>query len=516
MRRLSFLLITLVMPAILTLSEGLAQGLQDTGFDRVRIELLKARIMDQTFKDINSILVAKKGKLLIEEYFNGEGPDTLHDIRSAGKSITSALVGIAIDKGFIPGVDEKLISYFPGIACQSGWDPAKEKITLQDVLTMSFGFAEPGAYPAWENRNWYTLNWKSDILCQPIAYEPGTRFDYDSAAPALFGPIIEQSSGYTVGQFAEKFLFKPLGIKHFRWHIMRDGKEYTGGGFQMTPRDMARFGQLYLQKGSWEGEQLISRAWVEASTRSHLAANKLLDIDYGYYWWREIFLIDNQQIRVFSASGNGGNKIYVFPTEDLVVTITASAYDQSYGHPQVRLMMSKYILPAVIQRGGSLPKEPVLKTVPKTGFIISEIVFSATLVLCILLPLGVWRRAIPGKQSIPADGKGHRKQLCYACIWIGLTALVGMVFVGIVLSEARILDVLLNGGYVRPIQSAARKVIISWTIVLFTTGSFLLTVSSWRAPYVSCFLSAWLCIFTIASIFCTYELMHLGLLFFVR
>ena len=107
----SFLIITLIFIAVLTLGDSHAEKIQNEGSDRARIEVLKARIRDHTFKDINSILVMKKGKILIEEYFNGEGPATLHDIRSAGKSITSALVGIAIDKGFIPGVDEKLLSY---------------------------------------------------------------------------------------------------------------------------------------------------------------------------------------------------------------------------------------------------------------------------------------------------------------------------------------------------------------------------------------------------------------------
>ena len=515
MRRIFFLIITLVITVIITLVDSHAKEIQNKGFDRVRIELLRARIMDQTFKDINSILVTKKGKILIEKYFNGEGPDTLHDIRSAGKSITSALVGIAIDKGFIPGVDEKLLSYFPGIECQNGWDPRKEKITLQHVLTMSFGFAEPGEYPAWENRGWYTINWNSDSLCQPIKYEPGSRFDYDSAAPALFGPIIEQSSGLSVGQFSENFLFKPLGIKRYRWHTMRDGHDYTGGGFRMSSRDMARFGQLYLQKGSWKGKQLVSKEWVEESTRSHLAANEQLDVYYGYYWWRETFLIDNRQIEGYSASGNGGNKIYVFPTEDLVVTITASAYNQSYCHSQVRMMMNKYILPAVIQKVGSLSKEPILKTVPKTGFFISEIVFLVTLVLCILLPLGLPRWAMPAKQSMPADVKGNRKRLYHTCIWIGLNALVGIVFVGIVLGEAEVLDIWLNCGYAQPIQSAVRKVIVSWAIILLTTGSLVLSVKSWRGHYVSNFTRGWFCMLTTASIYCIFELEYIGLLFFM-
>jgi len=512
MRRHYFLITALIMTAIFTLGGSQAREARNKGFDRARMELLKAHILDQTFKDINSILVIKKGNILIEEYFNGEGPDTLHDIRSAGKSITSALVGIAIDKGFIKGVDEKLLSFYPKITCRDGWDPVKKKITLQHVLTMSFGFAEPEPYPGWENRSWYTLNWINDILCQPIAYEPGSRFDYDSAAPALFGPILKRSTGYSVGQFAEDFLFKPLGIKRYKFYTMRDGRNYTGGGFRMTPRGMARFGQLYLQKGSWEGKQLVSSKWVEASTRPHLVANEGLDVYYGYYWWQEIFLIGNRRIKVFSASGNGGNKIYVLPTEDLVVTITASAYNQSYCHSQVRLMMSKYILPAIIQNDGTLPAEPVFKMVPETEFLISEIVSLFTLVFCILWPLNAmsWMR-VPG---VPLSGDGKENCKTFCRIWIGSNALAVLFFVGVVLSEAEVLDVLLNCGYVQPVQSAARKVIITWAIIILTAGSFVLSVKSWRAHDVSNFTKGWISMFTAVSIYCIFKLGYLGLLFF--
>ena len=496
-------------------NEGEAKVIDSERFDPSRISLLKARIMDRTFKDINSILVVKQGKILIEAYFNGEGPDTLHDIRSAGKSITSALVGIAIDKGFVSGVDEKLLSYFPGIECRNGWDPRKETITLKHVLSMSFGLAEPGEFPAWENRNWYTLNWKRDVLCQPIEYEPGSRFDYDSAAPALFGPIIEQSSGLSVGRFAYDYLFKPLGIEHYKWHILPDGREYTGGGFRMRTRDMARFGQLFLQNGVWKGEQLISRKWVEESTRAHLLANTQLDVHYGYYWWREAFPINDRQIEAYSASGNGGNKIYVFPTEELVVVITASAYDQGYCHTQVRMMMNKYILPAVFLSEDSNLGEPVLKTVPKMGFIISEIAFLVTLVLCILWPLGFLSKPILIEQQMSADGKGNLKRLYAIRIWIGLNALVGIVFVGIVLGEAEVLDIWLNCGYNQPIQPAVRKVIVGWVITILTAGSLVLSAKSWRGRYWSNLASGWFSLLALASLYCVFELWHLGLLFFM-
>lgn len=492
-----------------------AKAIDSEGYDAGRIRLLKESIQDRTFKDINSILIVKQGKVLIEAYFNGEGPDTLHDIRSAGKSITSALVGIAMDKGLIRGVDEKLLFYFPGIDCHNGWDPRKETITLKHVLSMSFGLAEPGEFPSWENRNWYTLNWKRDVLCQPVEYEPGSRFDYDSAAPALFGPIIEQSSGLSVGRFAENYLFRPLGIEHYRWHILPDGREYTGGGFRMSSRDMAKFGQLYLQKGAWKGEQLVSRNWVEESTKAHLSANAQLDVQYGYYWWRETFPIGNRRVEAYSASGNGGNKIYVFPTEDLVVIITASAYDQSYGHPQVRMMMSKYILPAVFQSNDSNMGEPVLKTVPKTGFIISEIVFLVSLVLCILWPSGLLRNPIQMEQLKSADGKRNRKRLHATRIWIGLNALVGIVFVGIVLGEADVLDIWLNCGYAQPIQIALHKVIVTWAITILTAGSLFLSVKSWRGRYWSNLASTWFSLFVLASLYCVFYLGYLGLLFFI-
>ena len=484
------------------------------GFDLRRIGLLRARIMDGTFKDINSIIAVKHGKILIEEYFNGTDPNALHEIRSAGKSITSALVGIAIDKGFIKGVDERLLTYFPGVECSNDSDPRKEDITLEHVLSMSFGLAEPGEYPAWENRSWYTLHWLGDVLCQPIEYEPGSRFDYDSAAPALFGPIIEQVSGMSVGQLAENFLFSPLGIEGYRWSILPDGKEYTGGGFRMRPRDMVRFGQLYLQKGMWNGEQLISKEWVEESTSAHIVADAQLDRHYGYYWWREIFPIDNRWIETYFASGNGGNKIYVFPTEDLIVVITASAYNQNYGHPQVRMMMNKYILPAVIQDKDSHPGEPELKTVPRIGFVISELAFLAVLLLCILWPSAFLNKHLRAEQPISSANRAIRSRFRLVRIWISANALVGLMFVAIVLGEAATLDLWLNSGFARPIYPALHKIIVSWAITILTVGSVVISVSSWRGRYWSNLAGGCFSILALVSLYCVLSLRYLGLIFF--
>lgn len=485
------------------------------GFDSLRIESLKARILDRTFKDINGILVVKHGEVLFEAFFDGEGPDTLHDIRSAGKSITSALVGIAIDKGFILGVDQKLLSYFSGVSrCRTGWDPRKAKITLKHLLSMSFGLAEPGEFPAWESNGWYKKRWIRDVLCQPVEFEPGSRFDYDTAAPALFGPIIEKASGMSVGRFAEDFLFGPLGIKHYKWRILPDGREHTGGGFRMGARDMARFGQLYLQKGEWNGQQLISRQWVEESTKAHLVANGQLDQSYGYYWWREAFHISDRWIETYSASGNGGNKIYVFPSEDIVVVITASAYDLNTCHTQVRMIMNKFILPAIIQNERSGSGEPVLKTIPKSGFLISLIVFLFTLLLCILWPKKLQGNPVPAKQSTPITDKENRILFYFVRTWIGINALIVIIVVGSVLKRAEILDLWLNTGYARLIVPTITEVISSWLITIFTTGSIVLLVISWKGRYWSTLASGWFSIHALVLLYCVFYFEYLGLLVF--
>jgi hypothetical protein len=319
----------------------------------------------------------------------------------------------------------------------------------------------------------------------------------------------------SVGQFAENFLFGTLGIERYRWFILPSGKEYTGGGFRMRPRDMARFGQLYLQKGTWNGEQLISKEWVEESTRAHLLTSAQLDRHYGYYWWREAFSIDNRWIQTYFASGNGGNKIYVFPTEDLIVVITASAYDQSYGHPQVRMMMNKYILPAVIQDEDSHSGEPDLKIVPRIGFVISEFVFFSALVFCILWPSAFLSKPLRADQSKSSDSGGNRRWLRFVRIWIGANALVGILFVAIVLGEAATLDLWLNSGYARPFHSALHKVIVSWAITILTVGSVVISVSSWRDRYWSNLAGGCFSVLALVSLYCVLSLRYLELLFFV-
>ena len=197
------------------------------------------------------------------------------------------------------------------------------------------------------------------------------------------------------------------------------------------------------------------------------------------------------------------------------MVITAGAYDQSYGHPQVRMMMNKYILPAVIQDKDSLSTEPDLKTVPQVGFVISALVFLAALVFCTLWPSAFMSKPLRADQSKSSDSRGNRRRFCLVRVWIGANALVGIVFVAIVLGEAAILDLWLNSGYARPFSPALHKVIASWAITILTMGSVVISVSSWRDRRWSNIAGGCFSILVLVSLFCVLNLRYLGLLFFI-
>jgi len=197
------------------------------------------------------------------------------------------------------------------------------------------------------------------------------------------------------------------------------------------------------------------------------------------------------------------------------VVITASAYNQNYGHPQVRMMMNKYILPAVIQDKDSHAGEPELKTVPRIGFVISELAFLAVLLLCILWPSAFLSKPLRAEQSISSDNRSNSSRFRLVRIWIGANSLVGILFVAIVLGEAATLDLWLNSGFARPIYPALHKIIVSWAITILTVGSVVISVSSWRDRYWSNFAGGCFSILALVSLYCVLSLRYLGLLFFI-
>lgn len=331
--------------------------LQAEGFNHQTIgEMLRA-IDAGEYTKLDSILIARNGKLVLEAYFNGFTRDSKHDMQSVTKSFTSALVGIAVDKSMIANVDAPISSYFrdywPGITNDVD---KKRRITLANLLTMSTGFdAEEswGIGPKRVRAMRQSPDWIKYVLDLPMASEPGARFSYNSATTFLIGRVVARASGEPLPVFSRKHLFEPLDITDCCWSLTPHRRALTNSAFFMRPRDMLKFGQLYLDGGVWRGRRVISQRWIAESTRARLDAarpdperKEPSRKGYGYQWWTG--LATNPAFNHFYATGNGGQKIFVFPVVEMVVVFTGSHYEQAIGHRQPTQLLNRYIAPAAL------------------------------------------------------------------------------------------------------------------------------------------------------------------------
>ena len=327
------------------------------GFDPKPIgEMLRA-VEAGEYTKLDSILIARNGKLVLEAYFNGYDRETKHDTRSAFKSFTSALVGIAIDKGLIEGIEQPMSAFFPDYWPDLRNDPEKKsRITLAHLLTMTPGFeAEEnfGVGPFQEDEMNRSDDWYRFTLDLPMAWKPGTQYAYNTPTTVLLGGVIAHAAGEPVPAFAKTHLFAPLGITDYCWTLTPKGRAMTGGNFFIRPRDMLKFGQLFLDGGVWHGQRLVSESWVRESTRRHLEAappgktgTEPGRLGYGYQWWT--YRARNPRFDQYFASGNGGQKIFVFPGFDMVAVFTSSNYNKPIGHTQITRMFNRFIAPAMV------------------------------------------------------------------------------------------------------------------------------------------------------------------------
>lgn len=262
-------------------------------------------------RTVYSLLVVRNGVLVAEGYF-GEGSRTReNDVRSVTKSVTSLLVGIAREKGFIRKLDEPLARFLPEYVDS---DDPRSAITLEDLLTMrsglrwdeeAHGHLDPvGMYSALDSVRY--------VLQHSMIEEPGEVFRYSSGDSQLVAAALWRATGESPARFAEKHLFTPLGITRFRWEAHRDGLSYGGMRLFLTARDMAKIGQMCLDRGAWEGRQVVPSRWIETSTREHV---RWTGGAYGYFWW--------VRPQGYTAQGWGGQYIYVLPSARVVVVMTA-------------------------------------------------------------------------------------------------------------------------------------------------------------------------------------------------
>ncbi len=355
---------TLYRPPTLTDDGWSIASVQEARMDETQLQDMLQHLQNDP-QDVHSVIIVRQGKLVLEAYFPGYAwsydpqhnyqgqhirydADTLHNLASITKAVTSALVGIALDRGLISGVDTPIIEFFPQYAHL--FDEDKGQITLRHLLTMSSGLQwNEGQYGYGDSRNdLIRLFRETDpiafILSRPLVHQPGSTYYYSGGDVNLLGEIIRQVSGQRMDEFAQTHLFVPLGINHYQWDFINADVVHASGNLQLRPRDVAKFGELYLRGGLWQDRQLISSAWVAESTQGHIdMPGGPADDRYGYQWHIRSYQVKGQTIPSFCKEGWGGQRVTVFPTLDMVVVFTGGSYTSSDPIDELTI---RYILPA--------------------------------------------------------------------------------------------------------------------------------------------------------------------------
>jgi len=336
-------------------------SLSDAGLAEMKLQAMEDRIKSGEFKKIGSVLVARHGKLVYETYFEGDG-NTLRDTRSATKSITDTLIGIAMREGKLSGVGTRVFSVLPEhVSRVQNPDPRKSEITIEDFLTMS----SPLECDDWndvsrgnEEKMYLVEDWTQFIFDLPIrgrmrigeqvAPSPyGRSFSYCTGGVFTLSELLEKQTGVRVDRYAQQKLFTPLGIAQAVWVYSPLNIPQTGGGLRLTSRDLLKIPQLYLNGGDWNGSPIVDAAWVKDSTTPHARID--MDTEYGYLWWLKSFKVDGKSYPAFYMNGNGGNKVLGIPSLDMAVAVTSTNYNAKGMHEQTEKLLVDFILPAVQQ-----------------------------------------------------------------------------------------------------------------------------------------------------------------------
>jgi len=322
-------------------SDFAVSSLEGEGMDEALITQMTNLIIREEYKRIDGLLILRNSKLIYENYFHGYSNDILHNMFSAGKSITSILVGIAIDKGFISSVSTPVTQLLPEYESFKNPDLRKDEITIEHLLNMTSGLDCDDWSQHTEEQMQQSYDWVKFTFDLPMVDDPGTNGSYCTGCAVTLGRAIENQSGLSLEEFANKYLFKPLNITSYKWHIMPDGRASGGGLIFLTPRDMAKIGLLMLNDGIQNEDQIVSKEWVGLS--SHNKTNPLAFDGYGYLWWKQAFIND---IETYFADGNGGQHIFIVPSQELVIIFTGGNQNTGIGAQNFQIV-NNYILSAI-------------------------------------------------------------------------------------------------------------------------------------------------------------------------
>ena len=275
--------------------------------------------------ELHSVMVLKNGKVVYEDWFGDNAPGKNHVMWSVSKTWTAMAIGFAVTEGRI-SVDDKVISFFPE-DLPNEISPNLAELRIKDLLTMSVGHVTDPSALVWEKTE--TKNWEKLFFAHPIPHEPGTKFVYNSLASYMLSSIIQKKTGEKVLDYLKPRLLEPLGIEGAVWDDNADGVNIGGWGLHIKTEDMAKLGQLLLQKGNWNGKQLLPEAWIEEATTKKILQNPNVDPEksdsdwvqgYCYQMWRS-------RHNVFRADGKDGQFILVMPEKNAVVVLTANTSD---------------------------------------------------------------------------------------------------------------------------------------------------------------------------------------------
>jgi CubicO group peptidase (beta-lactamase class C family) len=314
-----------------------------SNIDTGKLSALYTDMEAEPHYDLKGIVIVRDGRLLSEHYFNGDSVGTLHDIRSATKSITALAMGIAIEQHSVHSVEDFIAEYLPGLPRDG-----KEKIRVEDLLTMRSGLdaddTDPST-PGNEDRLDESSDWMRSIYAVPMKRPPASAYLYCSINAFLTGAIVENATRTPLDVFVHKNLFAPLQINEYHWRHVPVDRTTGQGNLEITARDAAAIGQLMLNDGVVNGKRLLSHTWIEQSLASQVPIH---DSDpyadfYGYMWYTRNEPVGDAGILVHFASGNGGNKIYIIPSLHMVVAITSSAYNTKWGQRRSQDILLKIL-----------------------------------------------------------------------------------------------------------------------------------------------------------------------------
>lgn len=298
-----------------------------------KLEAMFAAIEAQAL-NVDGVVVVRNGYIITESYYAPTTQQTGHRQYSCTKSFISALVGMAIAKGYLAGVDQPVLASFPNQTFANP-DSRKDAITLEHLLTMSAGLNWVEGDDVYRQM-WQSGDWVKFVLDRRMVADPGADFNYSSGVSHVLSGLVRQSTGKLTQDFAQEHLFTPLGIAQPHWDEDADGLAIGGWGLVLTPREMAKLGFLYLHGGMWDGRQVVPAEWVKTSTTAHIKTGD--DLDYGYQWW--VY----PKSDAYAALGRDGQIIFVAPEANLVAVFTAQI---AQGTDPLLDLIDTYILPAV-------------------------------------------------------------------------------------------------------------------------------------------------------------------------